>query len=71
MVFNFIPVKFGVPGTAAEIHPDHYFGARDSSGTIMERWFLRHQRHKSEENPKRPDQGLSYVLSCDGEKFLF
>lgn len=69
MVPNFIPVKFGAPGRRLKLHPDDYFAYGADSGTIMERWFssLRPTRSK---NPKRPDQGLSYVLAADGSKFL-
>ncbi len=69
MVPNFIPVKFGVPGRRLKIHPDDYFAYGADSGTIMERWFCAINGTRVK-NPKRPDQGLSYVLSCDGEKFL-
>lgn len=70
MVPNFIPVKFGAPGRRLKIHPDDYFKFGADSGTIMERWFCAVHNTRSK-NPKRPDQGLSYVISESGETFLF
>lgn len=69
MVPNFIPVKFGVPGRRLKIHPADYFAYGADAGTIMERWFCTVSGTRVK-NPKRPDQGLSYVLGADGETFL-
>lgn len=69
MVPNFIPVKFGVPGRRLKIHPNDYFAYGAESGTIMERWFCSLNGARTK-NPKRPDQGLSYVVAKDGQRFL-
>lgn len=70
MVPNFIPVKFGMPGRRLKIHPEDYFAYGLEAGSIKERWFCAVNGTRSK-NPKRPDQGLSYVLAFNGEKFLF
>lgn len=69
MVPNFIPIKFGAPGRRLKIHPDDYFAFGADSGTIMERWLCAINGARTK-NPKRPDQGFSYVLAENGEKFL-
>ncbi len=69
MVPAFIPVKFGVPGRRLKIHPDDYFKFGADAGTIMERWFCSVSGTRVK-NPKRPDQGLSYVVAADGTQFL-
>ncbi len=69
MVPNFVPVKFGVPGQRLKIHPSDYFAYGTDSGTIMERWFCSVSGTRIN-NPKRPDQGISYVLASNGEQFL-
>lgn len=67
---NFIPVKFGVSGHRLKIHPDDYYAYGMESGTVMERWLCAVNGARTR-NPRRPDQGLSYVLAPDGQKFLF
>ena len=69
MIPTWIPVKFGVPGHRLKIHPDDYLAYGADSGQIMERWFCSFSGCRAK-NPKRPDQGLSYVLAKDGSKFL-
>ena len=69
MVPAFIPVKFGAPGRRLKIHPDDYFKFGADAGTIMERWFCSVSGTRVK-NPKRPDQGLSYVVAEDGTQFL-
>lgn len=69
MIPAFIPVKFGVPGRRLKIHPDDYYAFGTEAGTVMERWFCSVSGTRVK-NPKRPDQGLSYVLGNDGERFL-
>lgn len=70
MLPNFVPVKFGVPGRRLKIHPDDYFAYGLESGTIMERWLCMVNGARTK-NPKRPYQGMSYVLAHDGSRFLF
>ena len=70
LVPNFIPVKFGVSGHRLKIHPDDYYFYGMESGTVMERWLCAVNSARTK-NPTRPDQGLSYVLSSGGQRFLF
>lgn len=69
MVPAFVPVKFGAPGRRLKLHPDDYFAYGAESGTITERWLCSVSGTRVK-NPKRPDQGLSYVLGKDGTEFL-
>lgn len=69
MVPDFVPVKFGIPGHRLKIHPDDYLTYGADSGTIMERWICSISGARSK-NPKRPNQGLSYVSVENGEDFL-
>lgn len=67
---NFIPVKFGVSGHRLKIHPNDYYAYGMQAGTVMERWLCAVNGARTK-NPLRPDQGFSYAITEDGQKFLF
>lgn len=69
MIPALIPVKFGLPGRRLKLHPDDYYAFGADAGTIMERWFCSFSGCRAK-NPKRPDQGLSYVNAGNGQRFL-
>lgn len=70
MVPNFIPVKFGKPGRRLKLFPEDYYAFGTDSGSVKERWFCTVNGTRTK-NPKRPDQGLSYIISESGETILF
>ena len=61
-----VPRSFCIPGRRIKLHPDDYYVLGLERGGIDERWFA--STTHAENGPKTPDdEGLSYVVSADGE----
>lgn len=70
MVPSFVTRTFNVPGKRLKIYPDDYYAYGMKAGAIMERWFSSVNCTRNN-NLDREDEGLSYICTKDGEKFLF
>jgi len=58
-----------IPGRRLKLHPDDLYAFGGHRGGINERWFS--STTKASNGPDTtPDEGLSYVCSAKGEKFL-
>jgi len=64
-----VPRSFMIPGRRLRLHPDDLYAFGGHRGGINERWFS--STTKASNGPDTlPDEGLSYVRTDDGEKFL-
>ena len=62
-----VPRAFCIPGRRIKLHPDDYYILGLERGGIDERWFA--STTHAENGPNTPDdEGLSYVVSADGEE---
>ena len=63
---TWVPRSFCIPGKRIKLHPDDYYVLGLERGGIDERWFA--STTHADNGPKTPsDEGLSYVVSMDGE----
>lgn len=67
MVPTFVTRTFNLPGYRLKIHPDDYYAYGMEAGAVMERWFSSVNRTRNN-NLKREDEGLSYILCPDGQQ---
>ena len=67
MVPTFVTRTFNLPGYRLKIHPDDYYAYGLEAGAVMERWFSSVNRTRNN-NLKREDEGLSYILCPDGQQ---
>lgn len=67
MVPTFVTRTFNLPGYRLKIHPADYYYYGMEAGAIMERWFSSVNRTRNN-NLKREDEGLSYILCPDGQQ---
>lgn len=64
---TWVPRAFCIPGKRIKLHPDDYYVLGLERGGIDERWFA--STTPAENGPETPaDEGLSYVVSADGEE---
>src|SRR4026207_2107089 len=64
-----VPRSFMIPGRRLRLHPDDYYACGGHRGGINERWFS--STTNADNGPGTPaDEGLSYVRSSDGKRFL-
>ena len=64
---TWVPRAFCRPGKRIKLHPDDYYVRGLEKGGIDERWFA--STTWAENGPDTPaDEGLSYVVSADGNK---
>ena len=64
---TWVPRSFCRPGKRIKLHPDDYYVLGLERGGIDERWFA--STTWAENGPNTPeDEGLSYIVSADGEK---
>lgn len=64
-----VPRSFCRPGRRIKLHPDDYYALGLARGGIDERWFA--STTHAENGPETPeDEGLSYVVSENGEEKL-
>jgi hypothetical protein len=64
-----VPRSFMVPGRRLKLHPDDIYALGGHRGGINERWFS--STTNADNGPGTPpDEGLSYVRTADGKKFL-
>jgi len=65
-----VPRSFMIPGRRLKLHPDDLYAFGGHRGGINERWFC--STTKASNGPATlPDEGLSYVRSGEGRRFLF
>ena len=69
MVPNFVSRTFNLPGRRLKLHPDDYYYYGTKAGAIMERWFSSINKTRNN-NLEREDEGLSYILTFEGEQVL-
>ena len=63
---TWVPRSFCIPGKRIKLHPDDYYVLGLERGGIDERWFS--STTHADNGPATPsDEGLSYVVSKDGE----
>ena len=63
---TWVPRSFCIPGKRIKLHPDDYYVLGLERGGIDERWFA--STTHADNGPATPeDEGLSYVVSADGE----
>ena len=65
---NWVPRFFLQPGRRLKLHPDHYYALGMDRGGIDERWFGSTTEALNEN--RNWDEGLSYCVTPNGEKFL-
>lgn len=65
---NWVPRSFLQPGRRLKLHPDHYYALGMNRGGIDERWFGSTTEAANEN--RNEDEGLSYCVTPNGEKFL-
>ena len=66
---NWVPRSFCRPGRRLRLHPDDYFALGLARGGIDERWFA--STTPADNGPGTPeDEGLSYIVTGEGEKAL-
>jgi hypothetical protein len=66
---SWVPRSFMIPGRRLKLHPDDLYSFGGHRGGINERWFS--STTKASNGPyTTPDEGLSYVHSAGGPKFL-
>ena len=64
-----VPRSFMIPGRRLRLHPDDLYAFGANRGGINERWFS--STTKASNGPlTTQDEGLSYVVTSSGEKFL-
>ena len=64
-----VPRSFMIPGRRLKLHPNDLYAFGGHRGGINERWFS--STTKASNGPDTtPDEGLSYVRTAKGEKFL-
>jgi hypothetical protein len=64
-----VPRSFMIPGRRLKLHPDDLYAFGGHRGGINERWFS--STTKASNGPHTlPDEGLSYVRTATGAKFL-
>jgi len=64
-----VPRSFMVPGRRLRLHPDDLYALGGHRGGINERWFS--STTNADNGPGTPaDEGLSYVRTSDGTRFL-
>src|SRR5215467_7666513 len=64
-----VPRSFMIPGRRLRLHPDDLYAFGGNRGGINERWFS--STTKASNGPlTTEDEGLSYVVTNSGEKFL-
>ena len=66
---TWVPRSFMIPGRRLKVHPDDLYSFGAHRGGINERWFSSTTR-ASNGPETRPDEGLSYVRTATGERFL-
>jgi hypothetical protein len=66
---SFVTRNFSLPGFRLKLHPDDYYAFGMKAGAVMERWLSSVTRTRNN-NLKRPDEGLSYILGLDAKRFL-
>lgn len=66
---SWVPRSFMIPGRRLRLHPDDLYAFGANRGGINERWFS--STTKASNGPlTTEDEGLSYVVTESGEKFL-
>ena len=66
---SWVPRSFMIPGRRLKLHPDDIYAFGAHRGGINERWFS--STTKAANGPDTtPDEGLSYVVTKDGSRFL-
>ncbi len=66
---SWVPRSFMIPGRRLKLHPDDIYAFGANRGGINERWFS--STTKASNGPETTeDEGLSYVVTNDGSKFL-
>jgi hypothetical protein len=64
-----VPRSFMIPGRRLRLHPDDLYAYGGNRGGINERWFS--STTNADNGPGTPpDEGLSYVRTADGKRFL-
>ncbi len=64
-----VPRAFMIPGRRLKLHPDDLYACGGHRGGINERWFS--STTNADNGPGTPaDEGLSYVRTASGERFL-
>src|ERR1051326_162051 len=64
-----VPRSFMIPGRRLKLHPDDLYACGAQRGGINERWFS--STTNADNGPGTPDdEGLSYVRTKDGGRFL-
>jgi hypothetical protein len=66
---SWVPRSFMIPGRRLKLHPDDLYALGGHRGGINERWFS--STTNADNGPGTPaDEGLSYVRTADGQRFL-
>ena len=66
---SWVPRSFMIPGRRLKLHPDDLYALGGHRGGINERWFS--STTNADNGPGTPaDEGLSYVRTANGERFL-
>src|SRR4029450_10096743 len=66
---SWVPRTFMRPGRRLKLHPDDIYALAGHRGGINERWFS--STTNADNGPGTPaDEGLSYVRTGDGARFL-
>src|SRR5580765_8531596 len=66
---SWVPRTFMLPGRRLKLHPDDIYALGGHRGGINERWFS--STTNADNGPGTPaDEGLSYVLTGKGRRFL-
>lgn len=69
LVPSWVPRSFMIPGRRLKLHPDDLYAFGGHRGGINERWFS--STTKASNGPATtPDEGLSYVRTSTGSRFL-
>ena len=68
MAPTWVPRSFLQPGRRLKLHPSHYYALGMDRGGIDERWFGSTTEAANEN--RGWDEGLSYCVTSNGEKFL-
>ena len=65
---NWVPRSFLQPGRRLKLNPNHYYALGMNRGGIDERWFG--STTEAANDNRGWDEGLSYCVTANGEKFL-
>jgi hypothetical protein len=65
---NWVPRSFLQPGRRLKLNPNHYYALGMNRGGIDERWFG--STTEAANDNRGWDEGLSYCVTSNGEKFL-